>query len=103
MATKKDVPTPPAVIDAARSLSDFVNRNSGALASKQFAEELCNKTHRTLQQSSFKVMLACIDHWAKHGDTGNYDARNEATVMTCRRIVESFGNDWQYDINLPHI
>lgn len=42
--------------------------------------------HRTLQQSSFRVMSACIEAWAKNYETGRYDARNEQTVRLAFRI-----------------
>lgn len=43
--------------------------------------------HRTLQQSMFEVMLACMDAWAK---TEHYDARNEFTVQKSRKIMALF-------------
>jgi hypothetical protein len=52
--------------------------------------EVVTRAHRTLQQSAFKLFMACIKEWATHE---YYDARNEATVKLSRRIVAALGDD----------
>jgi len=88
---------------AVGAISDFANRWSGATARHCFATRMCHGTHRTLQQGSFALMLACIDQWAKDADAGNFDLRNEETVKMAKQIVESFGEEWKYKVNLPVI
>jgi len=65
-----------------KKLIDFVNYF--CFPKKEFAEALMRE-HRTLQQSTFDLFLTCIAEWAKQE---HYDLRNEATVLTCRKIVE---------------
>jgi hypothetical protein len=72
--------------EMAREFSDWVN-GADHDDYKEFAEELVTRTHRTLQQNSMKVFVACIRKWA--GLEANwYDLRNEATVKLSKRIVE---------------
>ena len=67
-----------------QSFSDWVN---GMGHNNQAFVQAVMQEHRTLQQSMFEVMLACIDAWAK---TEHYDARNEFTVIKCREIIQLF-------------
>ncbi len=66
---------------AVQALSDWVN---GMGHNNQAFVEGVMQEHRTLQQSMFEVMLACIAEWAK---TEHYDLRNEFTVLKCREIM----------------
>ncbi len=68
--------------DMVRKLTNFVN--AFGCPKKEFAKVLMHE-HRTLQQSTFDLFLACIAEWAKQE---NYDLRNEATVKTCQQIVK---------------
>jgi hypothetical protein len=79
---------------AARALADAVN--SCSMQPKQFAEELCHHTHRTLQQQCFVLFAECIKLWAKDRLCGCYDARNDATTALSSRIVQEVGEDLQY-------
>ena len=67
-----------------QSFSDWVN---GMGHNNQAFVQAVMQEHRTLQQSMFEVMLACIDAWAK---TEHYDARNEYTILKCREIIALF-------------
>lgn len=43
--------------------------------------------HRTLQQAFMRNVIApVIVHFAKQGELGYYDLRNEATVNTCKEL-----------------
>jgi hypothetical protein len=64
-----------------------------------FIEHLTKATHRTLQQKFMGVICRIIKEQAAKGE-GEYDARNEATVQLCRKIVEKVGADLDY---LPFI
>lgn len=74
--------------ELAQAMCDMVNSTS-TQAQIEFADEMMRQ-HRTLQQASFGVMLTCIATWAKEGERGYFDMRNEATVSTCQEIVKAF-------------
>ena len=74
--------------DKARAVvQSFSNWVNGMGHNNQAFVQAVMQEHRTLQQSMFEVMLACIDAWAK---TEHYDARNEFTVIKCREIIQLF-------------
>ena len=60
---------------------------------EQFVHLVTQVEHRTLQQLMFKRMWACIVEWAKCNHAGRYDARNAATVLLCKKIVEAVGHE----------
>jgi hypothetical protein len=85
--------TPKSGKEMAKQFADFVNggdRDDFA----EFAEELCHRTHRTLQQSAFGVMLDCIRLWAQNAAPGNFDLRNEATVKLAEKIFTRFDDEF---------
>lgn len=72
--------------EVAEVISRFVNG-----ASSQDIAELASeirRDHRTLQQMTFKLVATLIEQWAKDATDRNFDARNEATVQTCRKLVD---------------
>ena len=72
---------------------EFINAiNFMSFRSKDFVE-VVTRAHRTLQQSAFRLFMACIKEWATHE---HYDARNEATVKLSKRIVEALGDEIDY-------
>jgi hypothetical protein len=71
----------------AETLMDGINFM--AFRPADFVEVVTN-SHRTLQQSAFKLFMSCIKEWAKQE---RYDARNEATVKLSKRIVAALGDD----------
>lgn len=71
--------------EMARELTKFVNRLGNNKEEKEFCDALMRE-HRTLQQSVFSLFSAAIQEWAKQE---NFDARNEFTVNTCKKIVSS--------------
>lgn len=76
--------------ELAEAMADSVN--AMGFDNEKFAETLL-KQHRTLQQSSFRSMLAAIKLWSEMADKGIYDARNEQTVKTSKKIMESLDNE----------
>jgi len=74
--------------DMARKLSDFVNIMGGRKRNENFAKEIVNKTHRTLQQGIFGLFMYVVAEWAKAEEENNFDGRNEFTVKTCKKIVK---------------
>ena len=75
---------------AALALSRMVNRMGGGPELTDFVNLVTND-HRTLQQQSFGVFMACIQKWS---ETKNFDARNEYTIKTCKKIMEAVKEDW---------
>jgi hypothetical protein len=45
--------------------------------------------HRTLQQSTMRLFMACIKEWSEEK---NFDLRNEATVVLAKKIMDAVGN-----------
>ena len=72
----------------AESLSNFVN-NYDRSGNKVFVEYIVHRTHRSLQQSVFRLFYACIKEWSKCYEDHNYDPRNENTCRMCSEIVET--------------
>lgn len=83
---------------AAQALANAVN--SYSMNPKQFAEELCHNTHRTLQQQCFVLFVECIKMWAKDRAASCYDLRNDATTSLSSRIVREVGEDLQF---IPYV
>lgn len=87
--------------EAAEVLTAFINGASKGDI-EQFADKLCHRTHRTLQQLVFGLMLKCIKNWAKTKTERMFDLRNEATVNLSAQIVSKF-DDWDRDTYLPFV
>ena len=75
---------------AAEALIKMVNRMGGGPELADFIGYVTTN-HRTLQQQSFGVFMACIQKWS---ETKNFDARNEYTIKTCKKIMEAVKEDW---------
>lgn len=73
---------------AAKNLADSLNSFGNGPEIEIFVETML-KEHRTLQQSSFKAILRLIQRWAELESSGRYDGRNEFTVKTCRKLIET--------------
>ena len=73
-------------LELAQAFGDFVNtfnRDKG----KEFIEGL-SRQHRTLQQSSLRVMLELIEHMATYDY--HTDGRNEASQKVAKKIIAGF-------------
>lgn len=86
--------------EAAEYMERFVNVMANRKEEEAFAMKIVHGTHRTLNQSFFGLMFRCIVAQANCYDAQRYDARNEASVKLCKRIVDSLGDDLNY---LPFI
>lgn len=78
--------------ELARVVSDFSNTSS-TQDLIDFAEELTNGTHRTLQQTCMVMFVECLKRWEKAYNDGYYDARNEATVLAAKKMLAALGDD----------
>lgn len=77
---------------AARDLSAALNCFGNEDVIAAFVDEVL-RDHRTLQQSTFKTVLALISAWGNLPETA-YDGRNEFTVMTCKKILKLLQEDY---------
>ena len=71
----------------ADKLTDYVNTFSTKEQTENFIDGFCRQ-HNTLQQSSFKLMLALMEHMA----TSEYrtDGRNHASQQIARKLLAGF-------------
>lgn len=68
---------------------DFTKALNSMSYEKEVIEEFVKEittSHRSLQQSTMRGVFALIIQWAKAGEDGQFDARNEATVKFCQEI-----------------
>lgn len=70
--------------DLARAMADYCNDMQ--YNKEAFAEELVDRTHRTLNQSALSLMFATIVKMAESYEKGWYDDRNRAAMMICSEI-----------------
>ena len=68
---------------AAAALTNYVNGYCGPTDTESFVDTILRE-HRTLQQSTMRLIMATIKEWAK---CKHYDLRNEATIELARHIV----------------
>lgn len=76
--------------EVAEALMDGINTMS--FYPQPFVD-VVTREHKTLQQSAFRLFMACVKEWATHE---YYDDRNEATVKLSKRIVEALGDEIGY-------
>jgi hypothetical protein len=88
--------------EMAQTLDEFVNSGSmGKEKTKEFVEQIVNRTHRTLQQLIMGLFVATIEGWAEACDQNNFDGRNESTVKLAKKIITATGD--KYDRGLPYV
>lgn len=76
--------------------------NSISYSSREFVEEIII-SHRTIQQSIFRLIIDLLKAWESMYIKGNYDLRNEHTVKFASIMLESLRNA-NYGIDTtPHI
>lgn len=63
------------------------------------ALKVCH-THRTLQQSKMRLVVAMLREWAAMDKNGWHDLRNEATVKLATKLLAGVKED---DLVLPMI
>ena len=73
---------------AAKELGNALNDSS--FDCESFATHITRCEHRTIQQLIFKALLELLGQWAADADSGNFDARNEFTVQTSKKILDAF-------------
>ena len=78
-------------LELAQKLTDFVNTYSMSDKSKQFIEGF-NRQHRTLQQSSMRLILELIENIAS--DDFHTDARNEQSKKVAKMLLKGFESEY---------
>ena len=68
---------------------------------KAFCKQM-HTEHRTLQQNFMRLIRTYIEETARM-EKWEFDDRNEASVMMCRKLVEIMENDEGKDFCLPYI
>lgn len=79
--------------DVADLLMDAVN--SSSFEGEDFARQITQRSHRTLQQKFFREgIMECINHWDAFHKAQMFDLRNEATVKASVKIRETLKDDY---------
>ena len=73
--------------EVAKDMVDMVNNMS--FSSTDFVNEV-TRSHRTLQQSVFRLFMDLLKEWSEMEANGSYDLRNEKTVKTAKLFIESY-------------
>lgn len=84
--------------EAGQALERFVNVMCNRDENKEFVEYIVHRTHRTLNQGIMGLVFDIIKEEAKLAETMRYDARNEASVMACKKLSKELE-----DVYLPFI
>jgi hypothetical protein len=74
-------------LELAQKMGDYVNSFSDRGKAAQFIEGFCRQ-HPTLQQSSFRMILALIEHMASN--EYHVDGRNEASKKIAKKLLSGF-------------
>lgn len=83
--------------EMARAIADFMNVYG--FQESTFIETLVYRTHRTLQQTLFGVMLKMIYKWAEMYENERFDLRNEDTCRISKQIKDALGEE----VGVSHI
>lgn len=81
----------------AGQVTDYVNSYSND-KNKQFAKAL-SREHRTLQQSTLRMMLETIEMMAQ--DDYPTDGRNESSKQVAKRLMTGFAKEVALSQNIP--
>lgn len=83
-------------IQLAENMTDFVNSYSRD-KHKDFIEGFCRQ-HRTLQQSSFRMILELIEHMAS--DEYRTDDRNADSQKVAKLLLKGFKTEFHNDLRV---
>ncbi len=81
-------------IELAEILGNFVN-TSNRDKSKEFIEGF-SRQHRTLQQSSFRLIMELIEFMAS--DNYKTDLRNESSKAVAKRLINGFETEYHKEL-----
>lgn len=77
--------------EVAEKLEKFVN--SFSFPAEEFADRITQRTHRTLQQSIMRIVIALLQRWSDNYEKGIYDLRNEDTCKLADKMIKGAGDD----------
>ncbi len=86
--------------EAVKAAQDFIRYCNGSPSTVEAFAAVIVSDHRTLQQSAFRIMLECIQSWAR--DDYGHDLRNEQTHNICKRFIAAFEDD-EEQLFLPYV
>ena len=64
--------------------------------------EAVSRLHRTEKQNLGSLVFALIGEWSRDFETGNYDARNEATCKMAFNMVHALPEHKRADLWMPY-
>ena len=76
----------------AEIVTSFVNASCNQ-SNEAFTKAIM-RSHRTLQQLVFNTFLQLVSKWAEAENNENFDARNEFTVKTSKKIQDMFEENY---------
>ena len=82
-------------LELAEQLTDYVNTFSMDEKTKDFIEGF-NRQHRTLQQSSFRLILSLIENIAS--DEFRVDGRNESSKKVAKMLLKGFESEYHKEL-----
>jgi len=65
--------------------------------------EAVSRLHRTEKQNLGSLVFALLGEWARDYESGNYDARNEATCKRAFAMVRGLPESERDDFWMPYI
>lgn len=74
-------------LELAQQMGNYVNSYSNREKAAEFIEGFCRQ-HRTLQQSSFRLIMSLIEHMASN--EYRTDLRNEASHNVAKKLLAGF-------------
>jgi len=65
--------------------------------------EVLSRRHRTEKQNLGSLVFSLLGEWSRDYETGNYDARNEATCRMAFNMVQGLPEGERADLWMPYI
>ena len=82
-------------LELAENLTDFVNTFNTKEKTDEFIKAF-SRQHNTLQQSSFRMILALIEHMAT--EEYHTDGRNEQSKNVAKKLLNGFREELRKDL-----
>ena len=83
-------------IELTEALTDFVNVYGGEEKHEEFIRQF-NMQHRTLQQSTLRMLFKVIEYVAS--DDYNYDLRNKQSHIVCKNMINGYFKEIDADVD----
>ena len=91
--------------EQAAQVADSLSRAGNQARHRDINEtlEAVSRLHRTEKQNLGSLVFALIGDWSRDYESGNYDARNEATCKMAFAMVKGLPEDVRGDFWMPYI